>query len=212
MPVVTRQSQSQQDVIMWSVTRPTSVKRERAHLASHVMWSTFAKYRKGEPFEVFWMLNLHCDDLLKGPQRRLSLWTMPRYPPRPVTWAPVRAGVTRSGLTPRTRGRWGAEAGGWEAATSSPTRMSRSGAPWRPPWSLTTPISTGGPGVRWVSGHPQYYVVQIFSSDNFVPSSSLRMRMRHKSRFDSYIDFLMMKNCCVWGNDRNNFVTLLLTL
>ena len=28
MPVVTRQSQSQQDIIMWSVTRPTSVKRE----------------------------------------------------------------------------------------------------------------------------------------------------------------------------------------
>ena len=64
-----------------------------------------------------------------------------------------------------------------------------------------------------VSSHPQYYyVVRIFSTDNFVPCSSLRMRMRHRSRFDSSIDFLMMKNCGVWCNDHNNFVTLLLTL
>ena len=50
MPVVTRQSQSQQDIIMWSGHAP--------HLSTEstpgigVMWSTFAKYRKGESLQV----------------------------------------------------------------------------------------------------------------------------------------------------------------
>ena len=36
-------------------------------------------------------------------------------------------------------------------------------------------------------------VTYICYTDNFVPCSSLRMR--HRPRFDSSIDFLMMKNC-----------------
>ena len=51
MPVVTRQSQSQQD-IMWSVTpwHAPHLSRESTP-GIRVMWSTFAKYRKGESLQ-----------------------------------------------------------------------------------------------------------------------------------------------------------------
>ena len=123
--------------------------QERAHLAPAVMWSTFAKYRKGDSLNMI-CKSLIGDVLLKGPLRRRIPRIMPSCPPSLVTWAPVTPGLTRSGLTPRVRGRLGAWAGGCEAATSSPTRMSRSGARCRPLWSLTTLTSTGGPGARWV--------------------------------------------------------------